>query len=279
MRGILEGMGLTFSHLFRPKVTRLYPYEKPKLPPRSRGLIQLIAEEGLQDEFNLKCESCLLCEKACPPRAITIEYEPMHDGRTTLVQVLYPRRCREVYSSQTATGYGRLKGGFYKTRISEYAVEYFNKPVTSLCRYACEGLSGAGNRSELGRYSAEQTGRAKLALYPALLDAVMDIYGYLPLHAAKRIVQARGVDLSDLFGIATMSPKFKPAPAVKGIKRDDQPVRGLAPRYTRSVGQYSSCEAAQCLELDAILSRIACSQRAPMCAPWPLIGALVAMQL
>ena len=46
MRGILEGMGLTFSHLFRPKVTRLYPYEKPKLPPRSRGLIQLMAQEG-----------------------------------------------------------------------------------------------------------------------------------------------------------------------------------------------------------------------------------------
>src|SRR6266567_2925658 len=64
MRGILEGMGLTFSHLFRPKVTRLYPYEKPKLPARSRGLIQLIAEEGLHTEFNLKCEACLLCEKA-----------------------------------------------------------------------------------------------------------------------------------------------------------------------------------------------------------------------
>ena len=82
MRGILEGMGLTFSHLFRPKVTRLYPYEKPKLPPRSRGLIQLIAEEGLQTEFNLKCESCLLCEKACPPRAITIEYEPLDEWKT-----------------------------------------------------------------------------------------------------------------------------------------------------------------------------------------------------
>jgi len=81
MRGILEGMGLTFSHLFRPKVTRLYPYEKPKLPPRSRGLIQLIAEEGLQTDFNLICEACLLCEKACPPRAITIEFEPMHRWR------------------------------------------------------------------------------------------------------------------------------------------------------------------------------------------------------
>jgi hypothetical protein len=64
---------------------------------------------------------------------------------------------------------------------------------------------------------------------PSLLDAIMDIYGYLPLQAAKRVVQARGVDLSDVFGIATFSPKFKPAPAVKGIKRDDQPIRGLAP--------------------------------------------------
>ena len=80
MRGILEGMRLTFDHMFRPKVTRLYPYEKPKLPPRSRGLIQLIAEEGLGAEFNLKCEACLLCEKACPPRAITIA----RAGSTTL---------------------------------------------------------------------------------------------------------------------------------------------------------------------------------------------------
>ena len=50
-----------------------------------------------------------------------------------------------------------------------------------------------------------------------------------PLPAAKRVVQVRGVDLSDIFGIATMSPKFKPAPAVKGIRRDDQPIRGLSP--------------------------------------------------
>ncbi|MBE3561341.1 MAG: hypothetical protein IMW89_19285, partial [Ktedonobacteraceae bacterium] len=64
---------------------------------------------------------------------------------------------------------------------------------------------------------------------PSLLDKVMEIYGYLPLQAAKRIVQARGVDLSDIFGIATQSPRFKPAPAVKGVTRDDQPERGLAP--------------------------------------------------
>ena len=41
-------------------------------------------------------------------------------------------------------------------------------------------------------------------------------------------------DLSDIFGIATMSPKFKPAPAVAGVRRDDQPRRGLSPA-TRGV--------------------------------------------
>ena len=83
-----------------------------------------------------------------------------------------------------------------------------------------------------------RTGRRRQAPYPTLLDAVMDTYGYMPLQAAKRIVQVRGVDLSDLFGIATMSPKFKPAPAVKGIKRDDQPDTWLITRDTRCVWEY-----------------------------------------
>ena len=76
MRGIFQGLGLTLSHITRPKVTRLYPYEKRVLPERSRGLIQLIQEDGQDTPFNLKCEACLLCEKVCPPRAITIEARP-----------------------------------------------------------------------------------------------------------------------------------------------------------------------------------------------------------
>ena len=77
MRGILQGLGLTLSHLTRPKVTRLYPYEKRVLSDRSRGLIQLIQDPTEDTPFNLKCEACLLCEKACPPRCITIEYRPI----------------------------------------------------------------------------------------------------------------------------------------------------------------------------------------------------------
>ncbi len=229
MRGILEGMGLTFSHLFRPKVTRLYPYEKPMLPPRSRGLIQLIAQDGLGTEFNLKCEACLLCEKACPPRAITIEYEPLDEWKERPWFKSYIREGAEKFTPRKlAPATGASKGGFYKTRISEYAVNYFNKPVTPCVAMPVKDhLEPASDLSQVD--ALLETWSREAGALPALLDAVMDIYGYLPLKAAKRIVQARGVDLSDIFGIATMSPKFKPAPAVKGYTREDQPVRGLAP--------------------------------------------------
>lgn len=229
MRGILEGMGLTFSHLFRPKVTRLYPYEKPKLPPRSRGLIQLIAEEGLHREFNLKCEACLLCEKACPPRAITIEYEPAFGFVERPWYKSYIRDGAEKFTPRKLPpASGAPKAGFYTTRISEYATSYFNKPVAPCVAMPVKDYLEP--EIDLGPVDELlETWSYEAGALPALLDAVMDIYGYLPLQAAKRIVQARGVDLSDIFGIATMSPKFKPAPAVKGIRRDDQPERGLAP--------------------------------------------------
>jgi ferredoxin len=229
MRGILEGMSLTLSHMFRPKLTRLYPYEKPKLPPRSRGLIQLIAEEGLQTEYNLKCEACLLCEKACPPRAITIEYEPMNRFKTRPWFQSYIREGAEKYTTHPMPpASGASKAGFYATRMSEYAVEYHNKPVAPCVAmpvkdYLEPEIDLSKVDELLGTWSDEA------GALPSLLDAIMDIYGYLPLPAAKRVVQVRGVDLSDIFGIATMSPKFKPAPAVKGIRRDDQPIRGLSP--------------------------------------------------
>ncbi|HTK10105.1 MAG TPA: hypothetical protein VL485_23225 [Ktedonobacteraceae bacterium] len=229
MRGILEGMGLTFSHLFRPKVTRLYPYEKPKLPPRSRGLIQLIAQEGLKTEFNLKCEACLLCEKACPPRAITIEYEPLNEWKERPWYQSYIREGAEKFTPRKITpASGSPKAGFYKTRISEYAVDYFNKPVSPcVATPVKDHLEPAINLSKVDELLESWSYEA--SALPGLLDAIMSHYGYLPLPAAKRVVQARGVDLSDVFGIATMSPKFKPAPAVKGVKREDQPERGLAP--------------------------------------------------
>src|SRR6266404_1823113 len=73
MFGVITGMLRTLQHFVRQQsVTRDYPYEKRELPERSRGLIALL----LEPETNIfKCESCLMCEKACPPRAISISYK------------------------------------------------------------------------------------------------------------------------------------------------------------------------------------------------------------
>lgn len=229
MRGILAGMGLTFNHLLRPKLTRLYPYEKPQLPPRSRGLIQLIAEKGLDTDFNLKCESCLLCEKACPPRAITIEHEPLHKWKERPWFESHIREGADKYSSHPILpASGASKAGYYSPRMSEYAVHYHNKPISPCVAMPVkDNLEPPIDLSKVDQLL--ETWPEEAGTLPALLETIIDLYGYLPLQAAKRIVQVRGVDLSDLFGIATMSPKFKPAPAIKGIKRDDQPERGLAP--------------------------------------------------
>src|SRR3989441_10768369 len=73
MRGIIGGMLRTLQHFVRPQpVTRKSPYEKRDLPERSRGLIALLLEP---ETSIFKCESCLMCEKACPPRAISISYK------------------------------------------------------------------------------------------------------------------------------------------------------------------------------------------------------------
>jgi ferredoxin len=211
MRGILQGLGLTLSHVPRQKVTRLYPYEKRQLAERSRGLIQLIADEPEDTPFNLKCEACLLCEKVCPPRCITIEYRPTQRFR------------RRRYFAETAVA------GFYTPRLSTYAVDYPDKPVSPPVEMPTQlGLEAP---TDLGPVDAILD-RASLEAsdLTTIINQVMATYGSLPLAAAWRIVERRGVDLSDIFGIGTASPIFAPAqPVAAGVLRDDQVPRGPSP--------------------------------------------------
>lgn len=208
MRGILQGLGLTLSHVTKPRVTRLYPYEKRVLPERSRGLIQLIQEADQDTPFNLKCEACLLCEKVCPPRAITIEARPTYRFR------------RRPYFSPTSIA------GFYTPRLSEYAVEYpnrpFSAPVLTPTKATLEqpvDLTQADailDESSLDAWDLTET-----------LDKLMVAYHGMPLQVAWRVVERRGVDISDIFGIVTASDRFAPAaPAQADELRDDQVARG-----------------------------------------------------
>lgn len=96
---LVKGFALTFSYMFKPKVTLNYPFEKGPLSPRFRG------EHALRRYPNgeERCIACKLCEAVCPAQAITIEAAVRDDGsrRTTrydidMVKCIYCGLCQEA---------------------------------------------------------------------------------------------------------------------------------------------------------------------------------------
>ncbi len=95
---LLKGMALTFSYMFRRKVTLNYPHEKGPLSPRFRGEHVLRRYPNGEE----RCIACKLCEAICPAQAITIEAEARADGsrRTTrydidMTKCIYCGLCEE----------------------------------------------------------------------------------------------------------------------------------------------------------------------------------------
>jgi formate hydrogenlyase subunit 6/NADH:ubiquinone oxidoreductase subunit I len=82
--GLVKGLLVTLKHLLSPSVTQQYPHEKPDLPPRTRGVISLKAEN---------CTVCWKCSRECPDWCIYIEshketHEPASGGRARSAKVL-----------------------------------------------------------------------------------------------------------------------------------------------------------------------------------------------
>ena len=95
---LIQGLGLTFKYLFRPKYTLMYPMEKFPQSPRFRGLHALRRYPNGEE----RCIACKLCEAVCPALAITIDSAPREDGtrRTTrydidLFKCIYCGFCEE----------------------------------------------------------------------------------------------------------------------------------------------------------------------------------------
>lgn len=65
---ILNGMRITFSHLFKKKTTIRYPEVKREFSEIYRGKHVL----KLDDEGRERCTACGLCAVACPAEAITM---------------------------------------------------------------------------------------------------------------------------------------------------------------------------------------------------------------
>ncbi len=192
MFGIITGMLRTLEHFVRPRpVTRKYPYEKRVLPERSRGLIALL----LEPETNIfKCESCLMCEKACPPRAISISYSFRNGFRRRPPLAPRANYCR--IRMVAAAPYGDRRP--LSTAVTTIPAE-------------------AEDRLDLGKV------RRILASAPDVADRMTRVlyqtheaYGYLPWTAAEIIAAEFGKTMTDVYTTASLLSNFRGAPEGEG---------------------------------------------------------------
>jgi NADH-quinone oxidoreductase subunit I len=116
MTELLQGMRVTWTQLFRKKITIQYPEEKTPQSPRFRGLHALRRYPNGQE----RCIACKLCEAVCPALAITIESDVGDDGtrRTSrydidLFKCIYCGFCEEACPVDAIV----------ETRIHEYHME------------------------------------------------------------------------------------------------------------------------------------------------------------
>ena len=192
MFGILSGMVRTLEHLVRPRlVTRKYPYEKRELPERSRGLIALLLEP---ETSIFKCESCLMCEKACPPRAISISYKFRNGFRKR--PLLAPR------------------ASYYRIRMVQTAPYGDRRPMsTAVVTVPAEEEKGLALDKVEKVIASEPAGHDRMT---RVLYRTNEAYGYLPWTAAERIATEFGKTMTDIYTAASLLANFHGAPKGKG---------------------------------------------------------------
>ena len=85
--GIVKGLAVTarnFAGSYFEKdrlTTEQYPEERPKLPENSRSFPFLIYD-GEDPEAGMRCVSCKICEKECPPQCIYIVLDRDENGKS-----------------------------------------------------------------------------------------------------------------------------------------------------------------------------------------------------
>ncbi len=192
--GIIDGLRATLRHIVDPssKVTRKYPYERRELPERSRGLIALL----LEPETNIfRCESCLMCEKACPPRAITISYRFRHGFRRR--PPLAPR------------------ASYYRIRMVAAAPYGERRPLsTAVITVPEEQEAGTFDAAAVARILRETPpGEDRLS---NVLRKTCDAYGYFPWSAGRIIAREFSLTMTDLYAAGSILPNFRGAPPGEG---------------------------------------------------------------
>ena len=169
--GIAKGMALTMRRFFAPKATIQYPETAPDIAVRFRGRLQL-----LYDELgNLKCETCFQCAAACPVECIDM------GGFDTKGRFHVHWGAAEQYAE----------------RREESALRRAGRPVPDPAYTHFDAIDTAPIDAILEEYDWDQ------AEMLAILAAIQDVYGYLPVAALKKVSQVSGAPYALIYGRAT----------------------------------------------------------------------------
>jgi len=175
--GIAKGMALTMRRFFAPKATIQYPETEPDVAVRFRGRLQL-----LYDELgNTKCETCFQCAMACPVECIDM------GGFDTLGRF-------HVHWGQAEQ---------YAERREKSALRKSGRPVPDPAYTHFDAIDTAPIDGILEKYDFDQ----KHML--AILEAVQEVYGYLPVAALKKISQVSGAPYALIYGTASYYRHFR----------------------------------------------------------------------
>jgi NADH-quinone oxidoreductase subunit E len=171
--GIAKGMATTFRNFFTPKVTRQYPEQRPEIPDRWRGRLDLI-----YDPFGEhKCEVCFQCSMVCPVEAIDMSG---FDSQGNRIRYGMP----EIYDERKDPNAYRRAG--LAARPMRNPARWDEAIDTA---FVNETVDGYGGRPE--------------ALV-AIFGAVQDRYGYLPERALRAISDRMSIHWAQVFGAASL---------------------------------------------------------------------------
>ncbi len=171
--GIAEGMWTTLKNLFQPKVTRQYPEERPQMPERWRGRLDLI-----YDPFGEhKCEVCFQCAQVCPVEAIDMSG---FDSQGNRIRYGMP----EIYDERRDPNAYRRAG--LPARPMRNPVRWDAEVDEAWLREVVDGFRG---RPE--------------ALV-AIFTAVQERYGFLPERALRVISDQMVIHWAQVFGAASL---------------------------------------------------------------------------